>query len=163
MTVYREIKTDDEIKQFVPIADSIWHEFWDSRISKPQVDYMLSNFQSYESVKKQIDEGYEYYFIFQEGEIAGYTGICPKKSYMFLSKLYLKKIFRGKHLGRRTLDFIAERARFHNLTKIRLTVNKYNEATIAAYKKWGFVTVDSVITDIGGGFVMDDFIMELKV
>ena len=45
---------------------------------------------------------------------------------------------------------------------IRLTVNKYNINTIKAYEKWGFKTVDAVVTDIGSGFVMDDFIMEMK-
>ena len=43
---------------------------------------------------------------------------------------------------------------------IQLTVNKYNTNTISAYKKWGFEIIDSVVTDIGEGFVMDDYIME---
>ena len=47
--------------------------------------------------------------------------------------------------------------------KIRLTVNKYNQYTIDAYNKWGFKTVDSVVTDIGNGFVMDDYIMEYEI
>lgn len=44
--------------------------------------------------------------------------------------------------------------------KIQLTVNKHNINSINAYKKWGFKTIDSVVTDIGSGFVMDDYIME---
>ena len=43
--------------------------------------------------------------------------------------------------------------------EIRLTVNKYNQNTIYAYLKWGFKTIDAVVTDIGSGFVMDDYIM----
>jgi hypothetical protein len=38
-------------------------------------------------------------------------------------------------------------------------VNKRNTRAIAAYQRNGFVTADSVVTDIGGGFVMDDYIM----
>ena len=47
-----------------------------------------------------------------------------------------------------------------NRKPIRLTVNKYNKNSIAAYRKWGFKIIDSVVTDIGSGFVMDDFIMQ---
>ena len=49
------------------------------------------------------------------------------------------------------------------LNKIRLTVNKYNANTIKAYKKWGLNTVESTVTDIGDGFVMDDYIMEYSI
>ena len=49
------------------------------------------------------------------------------------------------------------------LIKIRLTVNKHNDNSIAAYKKMGFETIDSVKTDIGGGYYMDDFVMELPI
>jgi len=40
-----------------------------------------------------------------------------------------------------------------------LAVNKGNSNAIAAYRKQGFSIRDSVSVDIGGGFVMDDFIM----
>ena len=55
---------------------------------------------------------------------------------------------------------IKEIANKKGYSSIRLTVNKYNKNTISAYNKWGFRTIDSVVTDIGEGFVMDDFIME---
>jgi hypothetical protein len=46
-----------------------------------------------------------------------------------------------------------------------LAVNKRNARPIAAYQRNGFAVIQSVMTDFGGGFVMDDFIMakELKV
>lgn len=48
------------------------------------------------------------------------------------------------------------------LESIYLTVNKNNTNTISAYIKLGFEIVDSIITDIGSNFVMDDYIMEKK-
>jgi len=42
-------------------------------------------------------------------------------------------------------------------------VNKRNAKAIAAYQRNGFVIADSVVTDIGHGFVMDDFIMTKKL
>jgi hypothetical protein len=51
----------------------------------------------------------------------------------------------------------------YGFDKICLTVNKRNAGAVAAYHKMGFETVDSVNTDIGGGFFMDDYVMELSV
>jgi len=44
-----------------------------------------------------------------------------------------------------------------------LTVNKNNRPAIRAYEKNGFAITDSVVTDIGQGFVMDDYIMKCFV
>jgi RimJ/RimL family protein N-acetyltransferase len=43
--------------------------------------------------------------------------------------------------------------------RLILSVNKRNTKAITAYKRNGFVIVESVVTDIGGGFVMDDYVM----
>jgi ribosomal protein S18 acetylase RimI-like enzyme len=40
---------------------------------------------------------------------------------------------------------------------ITLTVNKHNAQTLAIYQRLGFTVEDAIVTDIGGGFVMDDF------
>jgi ribosomal protein S18 acetylase RimI-like enzyme len=40
-----------------------------------------------------------------------------------------------------------------------LAVNKSNRSAISAYLKHGFRVGDAVVKDIGGGFVMDDYIM----
>jgi RimJ/RimL family protein N-acetyltransferase len=43
--------------------------------------------------------------------------------------------------------------------RLILSVNKRNTKAITAYKRNGFAIVESVVTDIGGGFVMDDYVM----
>ena len=164
----------NQIKELASLADAIWHEYWTCILSPEQIDYMVENFQSEKAIKNQIEnENYTYYFIeiktlsltFSPGEkianitskYIGYFGISHKKDYLFLSKLYIKKEFRHQGIGAKAFEKIKELA----VDKpIRLTVNKYNTNTIKAYKKWGFKTIDSVVTDIGSGFVMDDYIME---
>ena len=44
-----------------------------------------------------------------------------------------------------------------------LTVNRENAGSIAAYLAMGFRKVREQVTDIGEGYVMDDFIMEKAV
>ena len=61
------------------------------------------------------------------------------------------------------LDFLIDRCKADKLSYIYLTVNKNNTSAINAYKKWGFITEKEACTDIGNGFVMDDYIMKINV
>lgn len=86
--------------------------------------------------------------------------IKPEDNFLFLSKLYVAETSRGKGVGRVALNFIDEEAKKQQLLGIRLKVNKYNTASIAVYEKLDFKNVKASVTDIGNGFVMDDFEME---
>ena len=44
-----------------------------------------------------------------------------------------------------------------------MTVNKYNDRSINAYSTMGFKNTGGEITDIGGGFAMDDYRMEKEL
>jgi len=158
------IKTDNEIRELELLAHDIWHEYWPCLLKEEQINYMLSKFQSYDSIKSQIEtENYIYNIVKINNEIAGYFGVCSKPHYFFLSKLYIKKDFRGKGTGRNVFEKIKQLTVLNNQKSIILTVNKYNKTSIEAYKKWGFKIIDSAVTDIGSGFVMDDYIMEFKI
>ena len=47
--------------------------------------------------------------------------------------------------------------------QLSVTVNKGNELGIRAYEGKGFATIDAVETDIGEGYIMDDYIMEKRI
>ena len=158
------VKTEEEIKKLVNLASEIWQEYWTIILSQEQIDYMLEKFQSEEAIKNQIDgERYVYNVLEDNGNLLGYFGIAPKEDYLFLSKLYIKKEFRNLGCGRLAFNKIKQFAQQFNKRKIQLTVNKNNINTIKAYEKWGFKTIDAVVTDIGNGFVMDDYIMEFEL
>jgi ribosomal protein S18 acetylase RimI-like enzyme len=46
---------------------------------------------------------------------------------------------------------------------IVLAVNRSNAVAIAAYRKYGFEVCAAHVKDIGGRFVMDDYIMALDL
>lgn len=124
---------------------------------------MVEKFQSFHALKEQIANGYEYYRIFDHDEFCGYCGIHPENGKLFLSKLYLKKEARGKHLATQTFDFLKQLCRERGLSAIWLTCNKHNDNSLAVYRHLGFETVDTQVADIGNGFVMDDYIMEVTI
>lgn len=164
ITFERINNTKSQITELCNLAYHIWHEYWVDLLSPEQIDYMINKFQSPPAVLEQIkNENYEYFFIKINNEKAGYFGLSYKKDYLFLSKFYIRKEFRHKKIGTQAFEFIKEQAKNQSYKKIILTVNKYNTNTIKAYEKWDFKTIDAVVTDIGNGFVMDDYIMQYDI
>ena len=161
--VFEPVRTGKQISELCRMAEKIWRQHFTSIIGEGQVEYMLDKFQSETAIAGQLKEGYEYYRFLYNHEYIGYIGIHREKKRLFLSKLYLKKEYRGRGFARQAYTFIQEIARKEGLGSIYLTVNKENFATIAVYERMGFVTVDKQKADIGGGFYMDDYIMEAAV
>ena len=148
------------------LADEIWREHYTPIIGEAQVDYMLKKFQLAEQIREDIKRNDYVYFAaeyIKSGEMIGYCASQPKEDYLLLSKIYVHKDYRGKGIARSFLDEVSALCIEYGFNKIRLTVNKYNDNSIAAYHKMGFETIDSVKTDIGNGFFMDDFVMELAI
>jgi ribosomal protein S18 acetylase RimI-like enzyme len=142
------------------LASLIWKEHYTPIIGIEQVDYMLDKFQSVNAIKKQIEEGAEYYLISHEESQVGYISVSKKENSLFLSKIYILSSIRGKGVGKKAMQFIEDLAIEKQCNTVSLTVNKNNTNSIKAYEKMGFVKVKEIVIDIGNGFVMDDFKME---
>jgi len=161
---YIQVITDAQIKMVAGLARDIWTEHFTAIIGADQVSYMLDNIQSENAIAEQIrSKGYTYYLIEENEQPIGYCAIARQENALFLSKLYILKIMRGKGIARKTIDFIKAIAFEKKLEKITLTVNKNNIGPITAYEKLGFVNTGPIVQDIGGGFIMDDYKMELKL
>lgn len=145
------------------LAERVWHSAFDGLIGEAQTSYMINKFQSVPAfVRQTSEEGYEYYFICVDGVAVGYTAIASEDGdRLFLSKLYLTSEMRGRGLAVKTLDFVKKKADEKKKRVVYLTVNKGNARAIAVYERYGFKRTRAAVTDIGGGFVMDDYVYEL--
>ena len=154
----------DSVLKIESLAKEIWTEHYASIISREQIEYMLSNLQSFEAIEKQIDEGYMYYLVIdKDGKEVGYLAVLQKENEILLSKIYLKKEHRRKGYGRQILEFVFHVAKLNKADRVVLFVNKKNSGSIEVYKKCGFKIVSSFVTGAGNGFVMDDFKMEKDI
>ena len=152
-----------EIPKLAALADSIWHEYFPCILTGEQIDYMVDRFQSEHAMREQVAEhGYRYYFIESDGSVIGYTGIVPEGDRLFISKVYLLEGCRGKGIGKRMFGEIDSYARAHGLTEEYLRVNKGNP-TVEIYRNSGFSVTDTVTSDIGNGYVMDDYVMTKRL
>lgn len=158
------VSTEQDQEKLASLAAEIWNEYWPAIIGQDQTDYMVENFQSLAAIKRDMAENaYEYWFVVDEnGKTVGYTGGHeePETSRYFISKIYLLAEERGKHYASKVIAFYGALCRERDLHSMYLTVNKHNDLGIRAYLGKGFVTIESVETDIGNGFIMDDYVME---
>jgi len=159
------VSTDEDIECVAALAREIWTHHYVQIIGEEQVEYMLLNFQSSAAIKSQIADGAEYFLVKIENKPVGYLGLSADKNTdkMLLSKLYLKNVTRGIGAGKAILNFVESKCVAENISFVWLTVNKRNAAAINWYKHRGFVVIDEVKSDIGGGFFMDDYIMQKSI
>ena len=156
------VASPDQIAAVAALARETWTQHYVPIIGAAQVEYMLAKFQSAEAIARQIAaEGYEYYL----APGAGYLALVPdpaKKS-LLLSKIYVKASARGTGLGRALAEFAERRCCELGCNELWLTVNRNNAGSIAFYERLGFRKTQTLVTDIGGGFVMDDWRMAKAV
>lgn len=160
----RDCKNDANIRSLAELANEIWHEYFVNLISLEQIDYMVEKFQSYPALKKAIDEEqYHYFLAYEDGKMIGFCGVKPDGERLFLSKLYLHASQRGKGYATMLLKKAIAYAKDLDKKAIYLTCNKFNTHSLDVYKRKGFVTIDAVQSDIGHGFIMDDYILQLDL
>lgn len=154
-----------DVPALAQLAAIIWPEAFGDMITRAQIDYMLEHIQSEAAMTQQMNEDMHYWFIRCDGERAGYAAVRhdAASATSHLSKFYLLSTVRGGTVASAALDQINTLCRARDSKALALTVNKYNARAIRFYEKRGFKTTREVVMDIGGGFVMDDFCMELDL
>jgi len=165
MISFNEVKAKPDIDKVSELAYEVWNQHFVAIIGQEQVDYMLDKFQNSNAIARQISDGYEYYLIANNDKNVGYLGLLTdiNTSKMMISKFYIKQGSRGLGIGSAALKYVQQLAKQRKLNKAWLTVNRHNKKTIDWYLKQHFVITDEVKKDIGQGFYMDDYIMELEI
>jgi diamine N-acetyltransferase len=147
-----------DIETIRQLAQKIWHEAYAEMLSSDQITYMLNLMYSHKTIEKELHEGVIWEII-QEGETpVGFISTTLEGTTLKLNKLYIYPAHHGKGIGQQSLDHVKQVAREKGLKSFYLTVNKRNSKAIKAYEKAGMSRTDSKVFDIGGGYVMDDYI-----
>jgi len=169
------------------LAGVIWRACYPGIIRPAQIDYMLARMYAVEVMGDEIrSQGIRYDLLSVDGKPAGFAAYGPTDLAALFSnelstvvgtprrgvrtalpavptfklhKLYLKAELHGRGLGSRLLQHVEHEVRRLGARRLILSVNKRNAKAIAAYQRNGFAVVESVVTDIGNGFVMDDYVL----
>lgn len=154
----REMQLED-IPAVSALAVRIWRAHYPDIISREQIEYMLPLGCSAESItEKYLAEKKQRFFLLEDkGVLAGYAAIEPRgPREWYLDKLYVDTTRHRKGLGSALLAHIERIVKPKVLT---LRVNRANIKAINFYMRHGFFITALDVLDIGGGFVMDDFLM----
>lgn len=145
------------------LAERIWWQVYPSIIGEAQLRYMLERMYALPTIRAEIEAGVEYVLLSLASRPVGFYALEHRPETARLHKLYLDVDAHGQGLGQRMIAHAAERARDRGARFMDLTVNKNNQRAIRAYKRAGFKIVQSLVLDIGQGYVMDDYRMCLPL
>ncbi len=164
MILLRNAK-DTDMPTVAALAESIWPHTYSDYISKEQLHYMLDLMYNQGELLSQLKKGYVFLMASEEDKDVGfacYSIIDRTINAYKLHKIYILPEMHGKGVGKILMNEVVNLVKRNNGKTLELNVNKNNKAK-DFYLKIGFKIKESVTLDIGNGFVMDDYIMELSL
>jgi diamine N-acetyltransferase len=156
----------DEIDTLCELAQTVWRHHYPPIIGTAQTEYMLAQRYKRDVIREELARGGIWWDTLNEdGSMIAFASSFPVDSgrALKLDKLYVHPTRQRLGYGGVLLEHVCERAGRMSYPKVTLAVNKHNATAIAAYRKHGFEIAQAIVKDIGGGFVMDDYIMEKRV
>jgi diamine N-acetyltransferase len=156
----------EKLPEIASLARAIWLICYRGIISPAQITYMLERMYSLEQLRADFSARVSFDLLFENGMALGFAAYGlgdsdPRECK--LHKLYLLPSHQGRGYGSRLLRHVIAAARGRGCASLILNVNKNNATAIGVYKRHGFIVREKVVVDIGGGFVMDDYVMVLAI
>jgi GNAT superfamily N-acetyltransferase len=143
------------------IAEKAWRPTYDHILTEQQTLYMLDLMYNSLTLENQIKGNIEFFMVDLAHETVGYFAVeTINEQIVKLHKLYLDPTQKQKGFGRKIIQFIKDWTLKNQRNNIILNVNKNNSA-VQFYQKVGFTIMEEMILDIGEGYVMDDYVMQL--
>ncbi|MBM4362299.1 MAG: GNAT family N-acetyltransferase, partial [Deltaproteobacteria bacterium] len=159
------VQSAAQVAEVGRLAEEIWLEHYPPIIGLAQTRHMLEHLQSPTAIAGHIARGARYFLLQHAERHVGYAAIeaHEESSTLFISKLYVLRDARGLGLGQRALEPLAALARAEGLGRLELTVNKNNALALRCYARFGMTIEGTRVVDIGGGHVMDDYVLVMQL
>lgn len=149
------------------LALTTWPAAYKEILSAAQLKYMLNLIYSKDALTNQLKNlHHDFIIVYAEDRAVGFASYSPKKpgdrSLYRLHKLYVLPDQQGKGTGKFLLDHIIDEIKQAGAKNLELNVNRHNIA-FHFYSKLGFTIAREEDIDIGEGYYMNDYVMELKM
>ena len=144
------------------LAEKIWPATYADILNAGQINYMMGQIYSMDSLLKQMVEHQHIFLILEyDARPAGFASysLYPEEKKGKLQKIYVDPALQGKGLGQFLLKDVEERVKATGCHTLHLNVNRHNKAR-SFYEKQGFVVIRNEDIDIGNGFFMNDYVMQ---
>jgi diamine N-acetyltransferase len=143
---------------------AIWPQTYANLLTQDQIDYMLEMMYSEASLQKQMEEdGCNFIIVYDNNEPVAFAAYKPTKPQVWkLEKIYVLASQQGKGTGKFIINYIVDEIKQQDAKALQLQVKRDNPAQ-HFYIKLGFTIIDTADFDIGNGYFMKDYIMELAL
>ncbi len=160
-----------DLEPIARLAREIWYLHYPGIITVRQIDYMLAQRYRPDVIASQIAKQEAWWDKIKAGSfLAGFACYEPgsagdrvKTASVKLDKLYVHPRAQRHGFGYALIEHVEACSYERGFSTLYLQVNKGNTSSIAFYRKAGFDVTDSVTVDIGGGHVMDDYVMSKRL
>lgn len=147
------------------LAYEIWPIAYGKIVKKDQLEYMLDMMYSISSLEHQYKTlKHHFILVFENKTPVAFASFSPHEDSMVyhLNKIYVLPGQQGKNIGREMIRYVSEEIKKEGATCLQLNVNRYNTA-LHFYEKQGFKIIRNEDIDIGNGYFMNDYVMELRL
>jgi len=156
---YAHLRLEDA-EGVADLARRVWHAHFPGIISTAQIDYMLAQRYKPGLIRQTMARGDHWDLAWAGEELVGYSHGYPMGEGDYkLDKLYVTPDLQRHGIGAGLFERHIAHARAAGCDRLVLRVNRHNEQAISAYQKYGFSIATPLVEEIGGGFVMDDYVM----
>ena len=158
--------TEADLAPVAELAGVIWRKHYPGIITSSQIEYMLEHGYSHDALRRFIVEPGAGLLLARDGErLIGFGAFhrVDGTDGLKLEKLYVHPDYHRRGVGSRLIRDVEEAAAAQKLPTVIPNVNKNNVQAIRAYEANGFAIRESVVIDIGNGYVMDDYIMAKRL
>jgi ribosomal protein S18 acetylase RimI-like enzyme len=157
---------DEDVDALCELARLVWRQHYPSIIGTSQTEYMLAQRYVPSVIRAELAAGNAWWDVLcLEKETIAFASSFPAEARheMKLDKLYVRPDQQYRGYGGMLIAHTCERAQQLGYPIVMLAVNKRNTKAIAAYHKHGFEIREASVKDIGGGFIMDDYVMTKSI
>ena len=155
--------TADDIPLIRTLAKQIWPQSYEKILKRPQVNYMMRLIYSADALKKQMAEGHQFIIIYNNSIPVGFASYSELEPTIYkLHKVYVLLNQQGRGTGKFAIEQVLAAIQPKGAVALRLNVNRFNKAK-GFYEKLGFTVLKEEKIDIGGGYFMDDYVMEKSI
>lgn len=150
-----------DVDAVVALARTVWQATYPPLIPQAQIDAMLADRYGPTRIEQELGDSAQAWWVAKTKDaIVGFAHAHAEGDSAKLDKLYVHPASQRHGIGAALLDAAEAWAGAHGAHRVWLQVNRGNAQAVRAYEKYGFRTVEARVFDIGGGFVMDDYVME---
>lgn len=163
------IEIRDAQKTDLPTIRHLAHEIWPSAyleiLGEAQLNYMLDKIYSLSSLEQQLLVlNHQFILASENGFPVGFASYSSHEdgTVYHLNKIYVLPDQQGKNIGKQMLEHVIATVKNLGASALQLNVNRHNKA-LHFYEKQGFKIIRKEDIDIGSGYFMNDYVLELKL